>query len=351
MKRRVEEFTIEEIYKIREQITFPDYQREPNVWTSEDKQLLMDSILQEIDIPKLYFNRISKDGYEVIDGQQRLWAIWEFLDDMYLFKTDSKDEKLKKMEGYKFSDMKDLRDEILSYKLQIVMIANASEAYLRKLFLRLQLGKLLIMGEKLNASVGKMKDFVFNRMVKHSFIQAIKISDRRFAKQTLCAHICINSFTRDNLGEFVRTRYDDLKYFFEIYSHLQGTDLKNFEDKCNKIIAVLDLLGAAFKEKAHELRNRSFILSVYLFVEELLENQKREINKIMPMFVEFSIKMLSRLKEETAAGIDRKNKELYVLESYLSNAPGEKYQIERRHKKLKELFEYYQKTGKIKGDK
>ena len=106
-------------------------------------------------------NRISKDGYEVIDGQQRLWAIWEFLDDMYLFKTDSKDEKLKKMEGYKFSDMKDLRDEILSYKLQIVMIANASEAYLRKLFLRLQLGKLLIMGEKLNASVGNMEGFCF----------------------------------------------------------------------------------------------------------------------------------------------------------------------------------------------
>jgi hypothetical protein len=128
-------------------------------------------------------------------------------------------------------------------------------------------------------------------------------------------------------------------------------DIKNFEDKCKKIIAVLDLLDASFKEKANELRNRSFIISLYLFVEELLENQKREINKIMPVFVEFSIKTLSRLKEETAAGFDRKNKELYILESYLSNAPGEKYQIERRHKKLKEFFEYYQRFFKIKGDK
>ncbi len=45
---------------------------------------------------------------------------------------------------------------------------------------------------------------------------------------------------------------------------------------------------------------------------------------------------------------DRRNKELYVFESYLSNAPGEKYQIKNRHDKLKDLFDYYQTNHKIK---
>jgi len=79
--------------------------------------------------------------------------------------------------------------------------------------------------------------------------------------------------------------------------------------------------------------------------------QKKEIEKIMPKFVEFSLQLLKRLKAEAKAGFDRKNKELYVFESYLSNAPGERYQIERRHQKLSEFFEYFQKYGKIMGDK
>jgi len=354
MKRKVEDFIVDDIYKMREQISFPDFQREPNVWTEQDKQLLIDSILQDIDIPKLYFNVVEGKEYEVIDGQQRLWAIWEFIDNGYTYKTDSKDERLKKLEGKKFKDLpSDFQKEILSYKLQITLIFKASEDYLRKLFLRLQLGKLLITGEKLHASVGLLKDFIFKEMVKHLFIQTLKIPDRRFAKQTLCAQICINSFLKENIDDFSRTRYEDLKYFFETYAHLEGKELNDFKKRCNHITNVLDILNNYFKENAYKLKNRSFILSVFLFVEELFKrSEKREmkIDNIMPTFVEFVIKFLDHLKEEASAGIDRKNKELYIFESYLSNAPGEKYQIERRHLKLKAFFEYYQKTTKIKGD-
>ena len=70
----------------------------------------------------------------------------------------------------------------------------------------------------------------------------------------------------------------------------------------------------------------------------------------MKKFVDFVTKLLQRLKEEARAGIKRSNEDLYVFQSYLSNAPGEKYQIENRHTKLKELFNYYVKNNKIKGD-
>jgi len=49
--------------------------------------LLIDSILRDIDIPKLYFNRLEDGTIEVIDGQQRLWSVWEFLDDDYEYKV------------------------------------------------------------------------------------------------------------------------------------------------------------------------------------------------------------------------------------------------------------------------
>ena len=46
--------------------TNPDYQR-PAVWTRAQKQLLIDSMLREYDIPKMYMHRTGKDTYDVID--------------------------------------------------------------------------------------------------------------------------------------------------------------------------------------------------------------------------------------------------------------------------------------------
>ncbi len=34
----------------------PEYQRESGVWSPEKKQLFLDSILNDIDIPKIYFH-------------------------------------------------------------------------------------------------------------------------------------------------------------------------------------------------------------------------------------------------------------------------------------------------------
>ena len=92
-------------------------------------------------------------------------------------------------------------------------------------------------------------------------------------------------------------------------------------------------------------------MSIYLFVEDRYEQDKKKLDKEMPVIVSFTMRILERLKEESKLGINRKNEELYRFESYLSNAPGEKYQIEKRHDKLIELFEYYLlNKGKIKGD-
>lgn len=346
MKREVKDWTVKKIYEKRNQIIFPDYQREPKIWRLKDKQLLIDSILRDIDIPKLYFH-IDKDNevYEVVDGQQRLWAVWQFIDNEYRCEIRGRNKFYKELDII-------IKDKILSYKLQIAQITDASEEYLRELFLRLQLGLLLITGEKLHASAGLMKNFVFLKMVRHPFIKAISIPPRRYSKETLCAQICINSFSRSKNNIFYRTRYEDLKYFFEIYANPEGVELKFFEERCKHIMTVLDHLNNNFKDKASQLRNRSFILSLYLFAEELVETrEKSEINDIMPIFVRFSLECLSRMRAEAKAGFKRRNEELYIFESYLNNAPGERYQIEKRHEKIREYFEYFRDKEKIKGDK
>ena len=68
----------------------PQYQRTP-VWNETKKQLLIDSVLRGYDLPKFYL-RSSDPPYdhEVVDGQQRLYAIWDFRDDQYALGDKSK---------------------------------------------------------------------------------------------------------------------------------------------------------------------------------------------------------------------------------------------------------------------
>lgn len=344
MKRTVRDWSLEDLHKKRDKIHFPEYQRQPNLWSDDKKRLLIDSILEDIDIPKLYFNRAKGGVYEVVDGQQRLWAIWDFLDDAYpYYKHGQGDEKV-------FSKLSDSQQKLIkSYVLQITEFEDADDEYLRKLFIRLQLGLLLIAGEKLNALTGKMKDFVFLDAADRPFVRSLGIPSRRYSKEALCAQICINSFTRAKLNDFARTRYEDLEAFFIEYQHPIGKDKQLFEKQTAVISDTLEKLEKAFGSRAKDLKNRSYILSLYLLLEEgLAQGGIRSTD--LATFAEFALALWGRLRSEIGAGFDRNNRELYTFETLISSAPGEKYQIKRRHEKLREYYAHFLKTKKIKGD-
>ena len=339
IKRKVEDWSIEKLYAHRAQIAFPDYQREPRLWTVRQKALLIDSVLRDIDIPKLYFNRTADAELEVVDGQQRLWAIWDFIDGGFALEGEAGRKVYSRLSQ---AD----QDAIRNYLLQVTVFKDAKEEYLRELFLRLQLGLLLQTGEKLNAATGMMKDFVFKKMAKHEFVEALGIPARRFAKETLCTQICANSFARATSQGFARTRYDDLIQFFRQYSDPKGDELALFQAQTKAILNTIEGLRDCFGSRGRDLKNRSYILSVYLYFEEHKAAGRTE----KKLFVDLVLALWKRLKEESKQGMDRSNRDLYAFETALSSAPGEKYQIEARHLWLSHFFEYYKKTGRIKGD-
>jgi len=66
----------------------PDYQRDL-VWSLEDKQQLIESIINRVDIGKFVFLRNDYSAeklYEVLDGKQRLTALYEFHTDQFQYK-------------------------------------------------------------------------------------------------------------------------------------------------------------------------------------------------------------------------------------------------------------------------
>jgi uncharacterized protein with ParB-like and HNH nuclease domain len=69
---------LDKIYKRRDRYEIPDWQRE-EVWDRSKKQELIDSILRGWKLPKFYFLKIQDEPeeFEVVDGQQRITAIFE----------------------------------------------------------------------------------------------------------------------------------------------------------------------------------------------------------------------------------------------------------------------------------
>ena len=92
----------------------PVYQRRGGLWSPKNKAFLIDSILNDFDIPKLYIadftwgnttlNHQSK-AYAVIDGKQRFETIFDFFEARVVLD-----------EGFVYSDDSSLSLEGLGYK-------------------------------------------------------------------------------------------------------------------------------------------------------------------------------------------------------------------------------------------
>ena len=155
----------------------PQYQR-TEVWTKKKKQLLIDSILRGYDLPKFYLRAYNDSGnqyeHEVVDGQQRLHAIWEFLNDEYALGEDSNDiSDFGDLVGKKWSQLSSsVRDQIGEFELSIALVEEAKDLEIRQLFLRLQEGVGLTPPEKRNAMPSNMRDFVADLAENHRIFQS-----------------------------------------------------------------------------------------------------------------------------------------------------------------------------------
>jgi hypothetical protein len=115
----------------------PPYQRKP-VWTQDQKAYLIDTILEGYVIPEVYIHRETtsegKTIFNVVDGQQRIRSILEFLNDEFpvseVYSVDYAD--------FNFTDLpQEVKQKIWDYTLFAREITGASAEDVRNLFRRM----------------------------------------------------------------------------------------------------------------------------------------------------------------------------------------------------------------------
>ena len=185
MRKETVEWTVRMLVDLQDRInTDAEYQR-AKVWSKPQQALLIDSILRGFDIPKIYVRKLPPGGellFDVIDGKQRLTAIWRFLsDDVSLPKHAKTFPKLGDLSGKRWSQLPASAHDVLQFaSLTISALEDATEDNIRELFLRLQKGEPLRSAETRNAIAGPVRDFVVEQMANHPFWSLTGIREARF---------------------------------------------------------------------------------------------------------------------------------------------------------------------------
>jgi hypothetical protein len=114
----------------------PPYQRNP-VWQDHQKAYLIDTILRGYPVPEIYLQtEVSSEGVErhvIVDGQQRIRACLEFIDNQFTLGDDSQEYA-----GLSFDDLPDhLRRRIFEYRFVVRMLPALPEVEIREIFGRL----------------------------------------------------------------------------------------------------------------------------------------------------------------------------------------------------------------------
>ena len=303
--------------------TNPDYQR-PSVWTKSQKQLLIDSILRDYDIPKIYLHKRENNCYDVVDGQQRIRTIWEFYDNQFPLPKDA--DKVNDIDVankfYKDLDP-DISDIIDSYNLDFVILDNRNEDEIREMFLRLQNGTSLKAQEKRNAIPSKMRDFV-KKLATHNFFYKVNFKDSRFTYDLIAAQMCLLAINK-NICNIKDKDLNDM-YWNNVDFDENCADAKN-------VFKILDYLDTMFDSKTPELKRYS-VISLFILIMDMMPNydiRSRE-KEIADWFIKFEYNRA--LDEKKPA--DEQDSRLVIYHERTSNSSDTFDSLTYRHNLLKE---------------
>lgn len=303
--------------------TNPDYQR-PAVWTKAQKQLLIDSILRDFDVPKIYLHEKGNDNYDVIDGQQRIRTIWSFYDDEFALAKDAEPINGIEIANKKYSELDmSISDIIDGYSLDFVILDTDNEDEIREMFLRLQNGTTLKAQEKRNAMPGRMRDFI-KGLTNHEFFTKVHFSNSRFTYDLIAAQMTLLELNKGICN--IKDR--DLNQMYETHKDFDAssTDAKN-------IYRILDYLNRMFPDKAPELKRYSTV-SLFILIMDLLPNydiRDREA-ELAKWFIDFEA---NRLLDESKAPEDQ-DPRLVVYHERVSHSSDSEDSLLYRHNFLKE---------------
>lgn len=236
------------------------------VWSNPKQVLLIDSILREMDLPKIYLLQCGEGGpyqFEAVDGQQRLRAIFQFSDNELVLaaKEDIAPIDGENVNGARYEDLSDaLRARFDNFRLSIAEIEPTDHDSVRRLFLRLQMGVNLNPAELRNAMPGALRHMVDLIATTSAFFATSGIPDKRYKRQDYLGHV----FTLLAAGGAATLKAANIQAAYEDMA------IETIEELAPRVAEVLDILEQVNELSPYRLTQKWVFVDFCWFVANRL---------------------------------------------------------------------------------
>lgn len=351
------------VYSERDQIELdPAYQRISGIWSHEKRQLLLDSLLNGFDVPKLYFHEfvppIQKGGkrfrYAIIDGKQRLLTIWEFIDGKISLAEDFtylRDDRVK-AGGLDYQTLAQryptIKGRFDATPLDIVTIRTKDVELIEDMFSRLNEAVPLNAPERRNAFGGPIPSAIKKVAVHDFFKKRLPFTDRRYRHRDLSAKFLYLEYE----DRIANTKKGDLDGFVINFRRWRKEGkAKASPSAVARIVAasieVLDVMASTFVSSDTLLRQVGMVTLYYHLYRQVKAKRVDAVKRdLLVAFERTRAANRERVEEvgEAGQGVDV---ELLEFDKH-SQTPNDAYAIRIR---LRILVKFLNKKAGIKYDK
>lgn len=293
----------------RDDIDFsPPYQRRGGLWSLGDKQYLIDSILNQYDIPKLYLAdftagssalNVSNLQYAVIDGRQRFEAILDFIDGRVTLAGDFEygaDPTLE-LGGLSYRDLSlnfpKVARRFDNFNLSVMTVVTDEAGKINELFVRLNRNKTLTGPEIRNAMRGVVPPLI-RRLADDDFFKTrIGFTTVRGQDLDAAGKMLLVEFR----GRLVETKKAVIDRFvtegYEVDADSSDAPTSDFERAAERVASVLERLNTVFTPKDPLLGTQGSVIPYYWLVRTA---DSENVSSIRPFLVHFESQRRSNRK-------------------------------------------------------
>lgn len=256
----------------------PSYQRRGFVWDRVRKAFLIDSMLNDFDLPKLYladFTYFSselneqKKAFAVVDGKQRLSAIFGFFADEFPLAGDFvyRSDPEVSAAGMTYSELRvqhpDLAQKAENFNLPVMSVITDDVLALNELFVRLNSGQPLAPAEVRNAMRGVVPDLVRTLAGHQFFTECVAFPDRRGAHGQAAAKLLLLEY----IGRPVDTKRSQLDQLY--YDGMRDELASELRDAADRVMSILQIAAQVFTGRDPLLRTQGQLPVYFLVLREI----------------------------------------------------------------------------------
>lgn len=276
----------------------PPFQRNP-VWTERQKSYLIDSVLNGYPIPELYIQEVvDEDGnsnYIIVDGQQRMRSVLDFLDDKFGMNRDDSPQ----FNGAHFKDLTaEQKRAFFSYNFVVRTLPEMEDSEIREIFKRLNRNVVSLNTQELRKAIysGPFIQLVSDLSERDfwGLLRFFTPTDvKRMKDEEYISELCLVAI------EGIQNKKDRIEDFYQ-EAEVNFTNGPFLVDTFDRVLGFLQPIAG---ELSHtRWRNKTDFYTLFYSLskkQQYLESKKKDQERFLNALVSFSNDVYEFMKLDT----------------------------------------------------